>query len=462
MMMRARRGAWLLALALTAAEARGQAGLLVPTSSGRPDPDVLSLREMSVEVGIARGYARVNVRQVYENHTGRIQEGTYRFALPPSAAVGDFAVWDGLVRIPGVILEKQRARAIYRELTQQRIDPGLLQQGEEEDREAGAGPAADRPSGGALFSVTVAPIPPLATKRLELQYQQEVPFIHGQGEFRLGLKPLEGEPTVADDLTVRVVLEDASFAAGETDELSLQAKGRELTFAGRKVRLDRDLVVRFTSTDAPALRLSAFRNPEGSLPDGLALAPWERPSEIPPEKDGFFLFEMLPPDEPRAATSAALEPEAGRRPVALAILFDTSLSQRWAGLEIAYAHLVRILDSLSPEDRFALVPFDRTPATGAVLGPATPAKIDAALPCSSGLGRGQPTCGTPVPLPGSWWRASGRVVLLTDGRAASRRRLEAGVSAALPRRHRARSAEAVRAASPKELPGAADVGDLFL
>jgi Ca-activated chloride channel family protein len=102
---------------------------------------------MAIELGIARGYARVNVRQVFENHTTAIQEGTYRFALPPSAAVGDFAVWDGLVRIPGVILEKQRARAIYRELTQQRIDPGLLQQGEEEDHEAGAGPAADRPSG---------------------------------------------------------------------------------------------------------------------------------------------------------------------------------------------------------------------------------------------------------------------------------------------------------------------------
>jgi len=120
-------------------EIRAQAGLLVPTSTGRPDPAVISLREMAIDVGIARGYARVNVRQVYENHTGDVQEGSYRFALPPSAAVGDFAVWDGLVRIPGVILEKQRARAIYRELTTQRIDPGLLQQGEEEEEAPGEG-----------------------------------------------------------------------------------------------------------------------------------------------------------------------------------------------------------------------------------------------------------------------------------------------------------------------------------
>src|SRR5262249_17076488 len=159
-------------------------GVLVPTSTGRADARVLSLREMSVDVGIARGYARVNVRQVFENHTAQIQEGTYRFRLPPRAAVGDFAVWDDLVRIPGVLLEKERARAIYRELTTQRIDPGLLQQGEEEDRTSEGGPAS-RPSGGALFSVKVAPIPAYGTKRLEMQFQQEVPFVESLGEFRL-------------------------------------------------------------------------------------------------------------------------------------------------------------------------------------------------------------------------------------------------------------------------------------
>ncbi|HXC17877.1 MAG TPA: VIT domain-containing protein, partial [Holophagaceae bacterium] len=139
-----------------------QAGLLVPTSSGRADDKVLAIREMDIDVGIARGYARVNVRQIFENRTSSVQEGTYRFALPPSASVGDFAIWDGLQRIPGVILEKRRARAIYQELAKQRIDPGLLQQGEEEDQSGDEG--GSRPSGGALFSVTVSPIPAYATK----------------------------------------------------------------------------------------------------------------------------------------------------------------------------------------------------------------------------------------------------------------------------------------------------------
>ena len=44
-----------LLLLLATIPASAQTGLLVPTSTGRPDPRVLSLREMTVDVGIARG-----------------------------------------------------------------------------------------------------------------------------------------------------------------------------------------------------------------------------------------------------------------------------------------------------------------------------------------------------------------------------------------------------------------------
>jgi Ca-activated chloride channel family protein len=397
-----------LAAFFVASEARGQAGLLVPTSRGRPDASVLALRDMVIDVGIARGYARVNVRQVFENKTGTPQEGTYRFRLPPSGVVGDFAVWDDLQRIPGVILEKQRARAIYRELTSQRIDPGLLQQGEEE---AGA---SGRPSGGAAFSVRVAPIPAWATKRVELQFQQEVPFVQGQGEFRLGLAPPDGEPPVAGALTIHVNLLDDTLVPASGGWPSNTGEGRQLAYTDASVRLDRDVVVRLRAREGAPLLLAAFRNPEGMLPDGLALAPWERPSEIPPEMDGFFLLEAMPPVAP---TSAGHTESAGARPgVSLAILFDTSLSHRWSGLESAYAYLVRVLRSLGPQDRFALVPFDRRPAAGTALRPATRDSVESALVAL----RARPLA------PGSDVAAAlregrglagngGRLLLLTDG-----------------------------------------------
>lgn len=447
---------------------QAQAGLLVPTSTGRPDARVLSLREMSIDIGIARGYARVNVRQVYENHTTTIQEGTYRFALPPSAAVGDFAVWDGLQRIPGVILEKKRARSIYQELTRQRIDPGLLQQGEEEDGSPGDG-RSTRPSGSALFSVTVAPIPALATKRLELQFQEEVPFIGGVGEFRLVLRPPNGEAPVARHFTVKISLADGVFEPVASG-LPLVASEGGAAFSGEKVRLDRDLVLRIRPKSGDPLRLAAFRNPEGALPEGLALAPWERPSEIPPEKDGFFLLEAMPPAAAGAKSSAgtrAGSAEPRRSAQTIAILFDTSLSHRWAGLETAYAHLVRTLHALDGKDRFALIPYDRTPSGAARLRTATAQDIEAELTAlrSRSLGPGA-NLGAAVATARKLVGEQGRILLLTSGQGvpgSKALRAALGATPLFSAVTVGESGEALRAASVQVLSNTAtDIeGDLF-
>jgi Ca-activated chloride channel family protein len=393
-----------------------QAGLLVPTSMGRPDDRVLALRDMTIDVGLARGYARVNVRQVFENRTDQVQEGTYRFALAPSAAVGDFAIWDGLERIPGVILEKKRARAIYQELAHQKIDPGLLQQGEED-----SGDEASRPSGGSLFTVTVAPIPAWATKRLELQFQQEVPFIGGVGEFRLALEPPDGEAPVARRLTIHVHLEDGVFEAVPA-ALPLVADSDGASFSGQDVKLDRDLTFRIRPRSSEPLRLSAFRNPSGTLPDGLALAPWERPSEIPPEKDGFFLLEALPPGGSAPATTTAAKATDATRPgQTVVILFDTSLSHRWGGLETAYGDLVRVLQALGSRDRFALLPYDRRPAAGTALASPTPEAIESALAALRARALG-PGADIPLALAAARKLAGpgGRLLLLTSGMGAGR------------------------------------------
>ncbi|MBK9088382.1 MAG: hypothetical protein IPL90_04755 [Holophagales bacterium] len=402
-----------LLLLLATFPASAQTGLLVPTSTGRPDPRVLSLGEMTVDVGVARGVARVNVRQVFENHTGEIQEGTWRFRLSPSGAVGDFAVWDGLVRIPGVIVEKKRARAIYEELTTRRIDPGLLQQGEEEDP---AGGGSSRPSGGAVFSVKVAPIPSWGTKRLEMQYQEEVPWADGVGELRIPLRPGEGEPTSAGRLEVAVTLEDGTFLEPPPSALPLAVTGKTARFSAGDVPLAKDVVVRIRPASSAPLAFSAFRSPDGRLPDGLALAPWERLSDVPPEKDGFFLLEHRPAAH-AAAPGAATSP--ARKPLSVALLFDTSLSTRWGSLETGWAFVNRLLSRLGPADRLVAVPFDRAPTPDpAGLLPATDATKSAALTAirSRLLAPGTDTAAAvraaAALLPND---LSARIVLVTDG-----------------------------------------------
>jgi Ca-activated chloride channel family protein len=382
----------------------GQAGMLVPSSTGQPDPGVLSLREMKIDIAIERGYARANVVQVFENHTGDVQEGTYRFLLSPTASMGDFAIWDGTRRIPGVILEKSRARAIYQEITQQRIDPGLLQQGEEED---GSGPSAHAP-----FSVRVAPIPAFGTKRLELQFHQDVPYINSKGEFRLALRPPSGEPPTAARFAVNVHLGDCKYEAMQGG-IPLKAGQGRLAFTANDFRLDKDLRFRVIPNAMPPLRITAFRNPTGQMPDGLALAPWERPSEIPPETDGFFLLEAMPPSGPAKANER--QADGKRQAQTLAILFETSLSHRWDGLEAAYGHLVRLLGTLGPADQFLLLPFDRQPAPDR-LRQATPKDVEEALnalrqrPLAPGCNVAQAIRVAKKAIPGD-----GRIFLLTSG-----------------------------------------------
>jgi Ca-activated chloride channel family protein len=108
--------------------AGADSGVLIPLNKQSPDPAILSLTEMQVDIRIDNGDARVWIQQIFSNHTAKLEEGNYVFALPSGTQVSDFEVWDGPVRIPAVILERKRAQAIYQELKSQAIDPGLLQQ----------------------------------------------------------------------------------------------------------------------------------------------------------------------------------------------------------------------------------------------------------------------------------------------------------------------------------------------
>ncbi|MGD0682653.1 MAG: VIT domain-containing protein, partial [Terracidiphilus sp.] len=176
-----RRTNWaLVLLLLLPMAAAADSGVLVPTDKQAPDPAILSLSEMQVDIHVDNGDARVWVRQVFVNHTNRPQEGNYLFALPGGTTISDFAVWDGPVRIPAVILERKRAKAIYQELKSQAIDPGLLEQGERTEDDA-------RRS--SIFSAHLVPIPAYGTKRLEIEYHEHIPVSARKSYFLLPLKP---------------------------------------------------------------------------------------------------------------------------------------------------------------------------------------------------------------------------------------------------------------------------------
>src|SRR5258708_204333 len=193
-------------LALCPVAVRAQSGVLIPSSTEKPDPSILSLDEMSVDIKIDNQFSRVRVVQIFANHTNLVQEGRYVFLIPTTAAISDFAVWDGDTRIPGVILEKRQAEEIYQDLALQSIDPGLLSQ----DRDATADTA---------FTVKVAPIPAYGTKRLELEFTEALPVDNLQTYYSFPFKPTEYGTQTVGHLLLRLQIA-SKFAMSELNQRS--------------------------------------------------------------------------------------------------------------------------------------------------------------------------------------------------------------------------------------------------
>jgi len=336
----------LVVLCVTGA-ALADAGVLIPRDKSQPDPAVLSLDEMEIHVIIDNGVAHVSVRQIFGNHTGRIEEGNYIFALPSRATVSDFAVWDGPTRIPAVILERKRASQIYNQAKQQAIDPGLLQMGERGVEEA-------RRS--AAFSARIVPIPPYGTKRLEFEYHENIPVENMKSFFAIPIHPDAYQAQVAGHLLIEFELRSAHQLSdfqfvGSTFPMKVTARDShsiKASFDGRNANLAEDFALQYQldSKQADTLDVLTYRNPDSGQPDAAEMSPARSHDE-----PGFFEAQAL-------LASGATVASNGGASKNLVILFDNSLSMQWEKLERSYAAMETVLRSLHPEDRFNLLLFN--------------------------------------------------------------------------------------------------------
>jgi Ca-activated chloride channel family protein len=356
--------------------ARPDAGTLIPKDKQAPDPTILSLDEMRVEIVIDNGDAHVSIVQIFSNHTRNIEEGTYRFSLPTGSTVSDFAVWDGAVRIPAVILERKRAEQIYDEAKSQAIDPGLLEAGERDNKD---------PRTTSLFTAKIVPIPAYGTKRLEIEYHQRLTATDFKQFFALPLKPDAGQQQTVRSFKLHFVLHSAhpieAFATpSKLFPIKLTTNDPHTadgTFEASSLSLDEDFQATWRiSQQAPGgsgtdkLEVITHRDPNTPLPDAGETIGAKRSNAPEP---GFFEAQLLLAD-PRPTTPA----QTPSRTVIL--LFDNSLSMQWEKLERTYAALEATLRSLQPQDHFNVLlfnqevaPFHPEPI------PATPENIQQAL-----------------------------------------------------------------------------------
>lgn len=326
-------------------------GVLIPSGSTAPDPAILSLDEMAVDIHIDNGDARVSIKQIFGSHRSNVLEGEYLFSMPTRATVSDFAVWDGVTRIPGVILERRRAEEIYEALKQQMIDPGLLQQGE---RGTEGAAEATRTS---AFSARIHPIPGYGTKRLEMEYHEVVPIENLRSAFSLPLRPDAYNAQAARQFSISFTLLSAhpirDFRVGSRIyplQLREQTPNRITgSLDARNVTFTEDFTVEYSldpeKTDA--LQVVTYRNPDPGAPNPTETRP--RPRGVEP---GFF--------QASALFAPAVQRGAGKDapPRTVIALFDTSLSMQWEKLERSFQALEMVLRSLGPTDRFNVLAFN--------------------------------------------------------------------------------------------------------
>jgi Ca-activated chloride channel family protein len=336
-------------LALTAMLS-ADAGILLPRDKQQPDPRVLSLEEMEINIRIDNGDARVFIKQIFANHTNGIEEGNYIFALPSHATISDFATWDGPTRLPAVILERKRAEDIYTQLKRQAVDPGLLQMGERGSEEA------RRTS---VFSARIVPIPAYGTKRLEIEYHESIPVENLKSYFAIPIHPDAYQAQAARHLRIHFELHSAhairnfqaptkTFPLRITQNSSHDVAG---DFEGSNLEMAEDFVATYDldPSDSDKLQILTYRNPVSEQPSPTEMAPVRSTNE-----PGFFEAEALlglGGNQTATANSSASSKT-------VIILFDTSLSMQWEKLERSYQALESLLRNLKPDDHFSLVLFN--------------------------------------------------------------------------------------------------------
>ena len=340
---------------------QSQTGVLIPSTKSAPDASILSQQTMNVDICVDNQTATIRVVQIFDNKTGQNQEGKFLFGLPDRASVADFAIWEADMRIPGVMMERRRATEVYGAIKQKMIDPGILQQDDEK-------------GGNSAFSAKVFPITPYGTKRIEIEYTENLPIENLSSGFTFPLKPTLGESQRVGEFNLTVcVYNEHPISNIEYNsekfplEISKQTENEfEAEFHARDYELTDDFSFRYR-LNVPESQFSfiAYRAPEN-----ISAYDLRNPALAEQNRDGFFEARTIFNENSAEKT----------HPRRLLLLLDTSLSMFGDKLKQSVGAIDFFLHSLNEQDEFNLVLFgnDVNVFSEKAL-PATPETVENAL-----------------------------------------------------------------------------------
>ncbi len=271
-------------LILTVAWAWAQTAQLIPAApfyDRQVKKGALEMDGMDIDIRFSGHFARVKITQVYYNNSPEIFEGQYKIFIRSNGLFDDFAIWENGERIPGVILEKKRARSLYEEIKYLQIDPGLAARPEgEEAHQTG------------MISIKVAPIQPYAYKRIEFSYVDLPPLLDFSQHFTLYIAPDSGQKQKVRRLNISLSGRSGLELETVREESLLNADARvkdngfTLEKSLHDVLLDKNIRLRWNLQRQENLFFQFYRQDEART-DYYAVSPELQTIRDP---DGYFLI----------------------------------------------------------------------------------------------------------------------------------------------------------------------------
>jgi hypothetical protein len=164
----------------------------------------LRLADQKVTVSITGRVAYTEVEQAFFNDEAAVLEGIYRFPLPSDGSVSGLSLLVGNRWMDGEVVEKQRARAIFKEIVDATIprDPALLEWEQ-----------------GNIFKLRIFPIPGRGERRIRLSYTQVLPAVGDSLRYRFPLAGSGAGGTEIDNFAFTVNVDRSELDEAQVAEI---------------------------------------------------------------------------------------------------------------------------------------------------------------------------------------------------------------------------------------------------
>jgi hypothetical protein len=310
----------------------GVGSLVARRAGSQVERQSLRLTEQKVDVTIVGRIARTEVEQAFFNDSSVTLEGIFRFPLPADASISDLQLLVGDTWVRGEMVEKQRARAIFRSIVDATVprDPALL----EWER-------------GSEFKLDIFPIPGHGERRIKLAYTQVLPEAGDTLRYRYPMGGGRATATEIGDFEFNLTIDGRPLVASAPDpEAELQQLLANL----------RTPMIELAAETAGALASLHLREreyqPRHELGVDIPLRAAEHRVDVATHHDkdgqGYFMLTLRP----------ELELAAAPKPLHVAIVLDRSHGTTPALWAAANGLVLATMASLGAEDRVTVLACD--------------------------------------------------------------------------------------------------------